>query len=232
MAFTWSEKTINWYAAAVAFTGFGQKLADVLTNFLPKNETVCDMGCGIGYLALELASRGYRVTAIDKDTRAIGWLRNELQRRGISLLEVVERDWLSLRDRPLWDNIVMVSAGRRSDKDLFFRSLCRKRLIIIDRTNLDSHVRSDGGTSVWCLNLPTERGEHLTLTFSLEFGQPLKSVEDARDYISTFGGAETLEDTLSTLINTGNADYPFYLPYRKNLELIIKPSVWHVTTDC
>ena len=98
MAFTWSEKTINWYAAAVAFTGFGQ-FADVLTNFLQRMRRSATWGAnrlsgaGAGIPGLQ----GY---AIDKDTRAIGWLRNELQRRGISYWEVVERDWLSLRDRP------------------------------------------------------------------------------------------------------------------------------------
>ena len=65
-----------------------------------------------------------------------------------------------------------------------------------------------------CLNLPP-KGRAPDFNVFLEFGQPLKSVEDARDYISTFRGAETLEDTLSTLINTGNADYPFYLPYQE-----------------
>lgn len=225
--FNWTRQTIGWYAAAVAYTGFGRKLADIVTDYLPKNETVCDLGCGIGWLALELAARGYAVTAMDKSAGAIAWLRDERDRRGLSTLEALEQDWRSLEEEPLWDNIVMVSAGRSEDTEPFFRRLCRKRLIVADRVHLSSHVRADGGTSAQRRILPSAAGPMEALqTFSLEFGQPLTSLEDARAYISVFGGAAAMGETLSTLVETGDAAFPFYLPYRKDLELIVRPSLW------
>lgn len=222
--FDWTEQTVSWYAAAVAYTGFDCRLADILTRYLPKNETICDLGCGIGYLALELATRGYRVTAIDQSAEAISWLRSERERRTLPTLEVLQTDWRTLADQPLWDNVVMVSAGRRAEKEMFYQRLCRKRLLVVDRLRLSSHVRADGGASARRQRL-TETEEGRVLTFSLEFGQPLASLEDAKAYISTFGGAGVAESTLSTLVKTGNTDFPLYLPYRKDLELIVKPSL-------
>jgi len=61
--FLWSEKRIEWYQRAVAYNRFDAALADAVEPFLPLGETVCDLGCGIGYLAAELARRGYDVTA-------------------------------------------------------------------------------------------------------------------------------------------------------------------------
>ena len=81
--FFWSEQKIEWYQQAVAFFGFDRVLADAIAPYLPPEETVCDMGCGTGYLAMELARRGYRVTAVDDSELAIRYLEEEAARRGL-----------------------------------------------------------------------------------------------------------------------------------------------------
>lgn len=90
--YRWTEQSILWHAEAVAYMGFDRKLADVLQLYLPPEETVYDLGCGMGYLALELARRGYKVTAVDYDVKAIRWLRLECNRRSLSKLNALEQD--------------------------------------------------------------------------------------------------------------------------------------------
>ena len=58
--FIWTEEKILWYQEAVAYFGYDRVLADAAEPYLPREETVCDLGCGSGYLAMELARRGYR----------------------------------------------------------------------------------------------------------------------------------------------------------------------------
>ena len=221
----WTDQTILWYAAAVEYTKFGRKLADILTEYLPVNETVCDLGCGIGYLALELAARGYAVTAMDREPVPLNWLRKESAWRN-SHLTVLEQDWHKLAVEPRWDNVVMVCSGRTEDTGTF-RRFCRKRLIVVDRLSRTSHVRADGGLSAVRLELPQDV-EHNCLahwTFSLEFGQPLTSRKEARAYITHYGGGAAEEVTLSTLQETWDPDYPFYLPHRKDMRLTVYPAL-------
>lgn len=216
--YSWTEKSVRWYAEAVAYTGFDKTLTERLLPFLPENETVCDLGCGIGYLALELARRGYSVTAIDHDAEALAWLGAERARLGLENLQVMLREWESLGELPIWDNIVMVSAGGLEPE--FYRHLCRKRLIIVDRAKLSSHVRAEGRLSTRRTSLNEwARNAAFSSSFALEFGQPFRTENAAREYIEYMGGREGVEDTLKRLVKTDSSDFPLYLPYLKELTL-------------
>jgi len=46
----WTEKRIDWYQRAVAWNGFDKVLVDNISRFVPQDESICDMGCGTGYL--------------------------------------------------------------------------------------------------------------------------------------------------------------------------------------
>ena len=216
--YSWTEKSVRWYAEAVAYTGFDKALTEQLLPFLPEDETVCDLGCGIGYLSLELAHRGYSVTAIDHDAVALAWLSAERERLGLENLQVVLREWESLGEVPHWDNIVMVSAGGLEPE--FYRRLCRKRLIIVDRAKLSSHVRAEGRPSARRTSL-NEWGKNAAFSssFALEFGQPFRTENAAREYLEYMGGREGVEDAMKRLVTTDRSDFPLYLPYRKELTL-------------
>jgi SAM-dependent methyltransferase len=58
--------------------GSGERLADLLVTLVaqqPGIETICDLGCGNGYLAHRLATAGYRVTGIDGSAAYIATAR-------------------------------------------------------------------------------------------------------------------------------------------------------------
>jgi len=67
MLFGWDEQTIRWFLDASAYTDFHQTLARKITPYLDPGDTLCDLGCGLGRLDLELAPHVMCLTAVDID---------------------------------------------------------------------------------------------------------------------------------------------------------------------
>ena len=90
--------------------------------------------------------------------------------------------------------------------------LCRKRLIIVTRGDNKSSVRTDGArpkSFVFLLDLLREaKVPGAKYTAEPEFGQPLLSPEEAREYVEYFGGGEDWENTAKTLERTNDAKIP------------------------
>ena len=71
MAFTWTPKQIDWYEKASSYGSFHRQLASFLVPFLQPDDTVCDWGCGLGKLSLELAPYVARLTCVDRDSQCL-----------------------------------------------------------------------------------------------------------------------------------------------------------------
>ncbi len=227
--YPWTRERIEWYQRAVDQTGFDRILADMAQPWLEPGERVCDLGCGTGYLALELARRGFQVTAVDRSALCMSWLRGQKEAQGLSGLEILEQDWRELAGREPWDHVVMVFAGR-PDQDLKdYLSLCRRGLILVVKTGQRSHVQPAGVPPRFRRDADgleeTIRRAGLDYTRRdrvVDFGQPLRSREEAARYLAAFevtgAGAE---DTLSRLEETGDDAFPFRLPAAKELAMFV-----------
>jgi SAM-dependent methyltransferase len=223
----WSRQRIEWYQRAVAYTHFDRLLADAIVPYLPKGETVCDLGCGTGYLAMELARRGYAVTAFDANELTQSYISQEAWRRGLPGLTPQRGSWFDLPREPHWDHVVMVFAGHL-DQDLsLFLDLCRKQLILVLKDGDDSHVQADGVSPL--KHVPVRQVEaqlggyrYLSFGLTLPFGQPLKSMEECRAYLETFDadiwGAHS---ALHRVRESGDPLYPLYLPGEKRMRLFV-----------
>ena len=220
--YPWTEERIVWYQRAVAFTGFDRALADLAIGAPKPGEEVCDLGCGTGYLALELARRGCRVTAVDRAGVCLDYLRAETARRGLAdRLTVVEADWHDLPPGTAWDTVVMAFAGKPDEELGGYLALCRRRLVLVTKTSAQSHVRGPGEPPLFRRNADAleaalrARG----LSFArrdavLDFGQPLRSREEAEAYLAVYGGPES---ALTRLTETGDPEFPLCLPNEKRL---------------
>ena len=222
--YPWTEERIVWYQRAVAFTGFDRALADLAIGAPKPGEEVCDLGCGTGYLALELARRGCRVTAVDRAGVCLDYLRAEAARRGLTdRLTAVEADWHDLPAGAAWDTVVMAFAGKPDLELGGYLALCRRRLVLVTKASLQSHVRGEGVPPLY-----RRDGDELAraldlrgLTFTrqaacLDFGQPLRSREEAEAYLAAYGAEG---DALARLEETGDPAFPLYLPNRKEMEI-------------
>mgnify|MGYP002675017829 FL=1 len=81
--FEWTEERVSFMADACERTDFHTKLAALLSPYLKRTDSVCDAGCGLGYLSLALAPLVGHVTAAERDDRALDVLRCQLAQRDI-----------------------------------------------------------------------------------------------------------------------------------------------------
>ena len=73
--FVWTPDMIRFMQAANEKSDYHARLAAILTPKLPGCRTLCDAGCGLGYLSLALAPYVRRVTAAEYRA-AVTYMRN------------------------------------------------------------------------------------------------------------------------------------------------------------
>lgn len=221
--YQWTEQRVEWYQRAVSYSRFDRAVADAVAPWLPPRETVCDLGCGTGYLAMELARRGLLVTACDKNETTMAYLRREAKRRGLLSLSICQKDWNQLPPAARWDNVVMAFAGRLDQHLGDYMALARRRLILVVKADNHSHVQAGGQVvfrrpSAAELETLLKDYPHHSFPLEAEFGQPFRSEGECRDYLAAFGASEEgPESALKRLVRLTGGHYPLYLPNRKKM---------------
>lgn len=229
MAFTWSEQKIKWFLDASRYTGYHEALAGHVRAQLEPGDTLCDLGCGLGLLDLELAGDAAQILAVDAEPLVINTLRQAVRWAGLTNLQALCMDATALKDS--FDVVMMCFFGSGEELPGFL-SCCRKKLICIVNAEKQSqlhprreqHKKKEDAGSIRTL-LDEKRLEYEENGLALEFGQPLTSHEEALRYVKdqTPGAEqEELEAFLQERLQpTDDAEFPLYLPYRKKLSLFV-----------
>lgn len=109
---SWHEQNEFWDAfAATIFDAQRRSVASeevediVRLTGLQPTQAVCDLCCGIGRHSLELARRGYAVTAVDRTERYLEEARNRATDEGLSV-EFVQADMRRFRRPESFDLVV------------------------------------------------------------------------------------------------------------------------------
>ena len=226
--FEWDEQNIRWFLDASAYTGFHKTLAAIIAPYLVPGGTLCDAGCGLGRIDLELAPSVAELTAVDICDNATGVLRRDAEATGKSNIHVVCGDALSLTDT--FDVVLMSFFGKSAISD--FLRLSRVRVIrVVSAENKSKlypqihrlHVKDT--VPVVQENLTSQGIGFKLEQHTIEFGQPLRSMSDAESYI--LGNAPQasrrevngfLDEHLD---HTGCDDFPYYLPNKKSLGVFV-----------
>lgn len=89
----WTERKVAWYERALARSDFAPKVLAAIGELLVECETALDVGAGCGALAIPLAGRLRRVTALEPAPAMVKALALEARARGLANLTIVRGAW-------------------------------------------------------------------------------------------------------------------------------------------
>lgn len=227
MILTWDKTRLTFMQDASAYhpdyyTALWQAIADKLPA-VP--QSICDAGCGAGFLSLEMAKHCNAVTAVDLSEEATSLLRQNAV--GISNLTVKTGDIRALPPETPYDAMVFCYFGKTPDILKIAKAQCRGTLVMVTR-NYTHHRFSlhptafDRDTAGYCRDC-LEKAEipYDCRLLDLEFGQPFRSLDAAVEFFTLYGGAPaSAQEVLPRLQKTDDPAFPFYLPSTKKMAVV------------
>lgn len=221
--FKWTQESIAYMDDACRRTDFHRKLTAELQPYLRETDCVCDAGCGLGYLSLSLAPYVGAVTAVERDSQALAVLEREVKARGIANVTAVQDDVLAYRPDTRFDAMVFCFFGSIEEILAAAARCCRGTVLAVVRNDarhrFSGKSRGPGRHSyeTACRILAKKGISFTTRTASFAFDQPFRSLEAARRFFELYGGSE---DWRSQLVETGDPEFPWHLPSRREFGLI------------
>ena len=213
---------------ASLYTGFHKALAQKIIPHLKPGDELCDVGCGLGRLDFELAPFVSHIDAIDMSEHAIESLNSEVKRTGAKNISARHGDATALQRS--YDIILMSLYGAIGTE--YYLKHCLRKVIRITGAGNSSglYPARHRRTTKNAVPIVQDELSKLNVSFELElcsfeFGQPLKTWGDAVKFVlSNAPEADTdeINEFLNERINhTRRDDFPYYLPYTKELGIFV-----------
>lgn len=231
--FHWNEKSILWYQNAATYGSYHEQLAKRLIPHIDPSSRVCDLGCGVGYLTKELSPFVKEITGCDANPKAIEFLRQQIKEHQLGNVEALLAD-IERIDPPKvpYDTVILcLFGGLRNCYDQVSKWTDKK--IIYISSIKEKHAfhaggrKNSGETAEETRDFLVSRNLKFNVeTLKLPFGQPLKSMEEAVDFVRHYDQSSTKQEIYDYLnekliMKQEDETYPFYLPNEKRLAMFV-----------
>ncbi|SDB19806.1 Methyltransferase domain-containing protein [Eubacterium oxidoreducens] len=227
--FVWTEDKKRWYKDALAYTGFANKVAAHLKEYIGSTDSVVDLGCGLGTIDLLLAPYVKSIVANDISKIALNDLHQEIKKKKVSNITIHHGDWESLEDEMADVAITTFFGSLEKDGEKLF-SKCRDRLLLVKRNSLVDYASLPKGIGHLALAMDEEKWlkdrkiPYECSIFEAEFGQPLIDKEDCLNYLESYKmdiKDEAICDFVERAkLKTQDQGYQYYLPNRKEIRVL------------
>jgi SAM-dependent methyltransferase len=215
MHFKWDEKTIGWLMEAADYTGFYEKLAGMLLQYIRVRGTLCDMGCGMALADVALAREIGQITCVDANEEVLTVAKREAARRGAENLTFLHTDGLTVQGK--WDTVTAMFHGRVNEFCAPYLSKANDLLLFVTHgvgVNKGEGECANATEAAAWLDAGGWRYERQDAV--LEFGQPHRSVEEAIESTGAFRreipADELKKRVMASIQPTGREDFPYYTP--------------------
>lgn len=93
MDFAFNRLKAQWYRKGLDYSTLPEKALAVILERAPDARSFLDIGSGCGTLALPLARRGLKVTALDASAAMIDILKEDIRKEGLKGIKAVHSAW-------------------------------------------------------------------------------------------------------------------------------------------
>jgi len=213
----WTPQSIDWFVRASEASSYHSLLSDRIADLIAPYKSVLEFGCGLGYEAENLYKKGLQVKALDDNEKVI---ELATKRSGLDIFH--HYDAKQCKDTA--DVLLCINYGHLDTNDELsdLLSHATKRFIyILSRHNgHKTDTREDRTDKV--RNLMKESLFNFSeSSISLDFDQPLKSLEEAEEFINfTYLGKHTNE-YLNFVEKTDDPKFPYVFRNRKELSVFV-----------
>ena len=223
MMYRWEPDMIRYMRDASENSSYNRELVAEMLPWLNQEMRVCDAGCGLGYLSMELAPHVEHVTAVDINADAL----QDLREKAISNVTVRCGDIGALQPARPYDAMVFCFFGGIEEILRIAREQCGGSVFVISR-NYTTHRFSVGdyptgsyGFSRAKMVLSEQGIPFEEKILQLEFGQPFRSLEDARRFFELYSRDENkqliTDEFLKEKLVQQPGEFPWYLPHLRNI---------------
>lgn len=223
----WTDEMIKFLVDASEYSQYNQILAQLIKEKIIQNSTICDFGCGLGYLSLELSDFVKEVTAIDINKEITDHLIEISDKKNLT---VINQDIEKLDIKDKFDYALFNYYGRIKDILRLGKKYAEKKIIIVTRDSEESAFSIDGNSKrkyhSYILEFLNQNNIKYKISHhEIEFGQPFRDVEDAIVFFDLYKKPESLpvtkEDILNKLVIINEDGFKYYYPHKKKLAIIL-----------
>ena len=233
---TWTEPRIRFMRDAYEVVRFHEVLAESAAAYIDRSDSVCDCGCGLGYIAMALCGYAERVAAADIQELPLRALSEAAKIKDIRNLDILREDvftdFPAAGDARVFDHLVSSFFGQIPEI-IRLGSVCARKSVIMFRKCWSNHRMSYDEIPISrlrffkdCEMLDSMGITYEAETFDLEMGQPFRSLDDAVEYFRSY--SRDADETLITedfvkqkLVQRDSKEFPLYCPMPGKIGMIV-----------
>jgi ubiquinone/menaquinone biosynthesis C-methylase UbiE len=234
MIFEWTDEKIEFFEQASKYTGFHKKLAALIRPYINGDDELIDVGCGLGLIDFEIAADVKSITAIDEHPAVVARMKERVKTRGATNIFPKVAD-AGMVTSGAWDTVLLSFFGAPDDSlKAVIRGARNRVIVLMHAADADlSHSLVAAKQKRPCVAdmerfFQAEGCVCHSRAAALDFGQPLKSKEEALRFFECYSSGQDAETRrtradflMGRLVETGDAVYPYFLPKPKQVAIFI-----------
>lgn len=227
--YRWNSDMIYFMDQASKDTEYYKELATHIAPYLTKDSVLCDIGCGLGDLAMELSKLCKKVYAIDISEQAIEDLKRKLNEENISNVEALCTDVFGWRPDEKIDAAVYCMFGTLKEIENIGRHLQVDQQIIVRRMSKQHQFRikekrehrHSAQEMLEDLQDTGHQCQYQEMTICLD--QPFKSFDEAIRFFELYNRTPeklSAEEVRSRITEQDDDEYPYVFQSEKKMGII------------
>lgn len=222
--YRWSDDRIRFMEDAGRHTELYRLAAQKLAELTPQGGSVCDAGCGLGFSSIELARWFEQVTAVDISAQALEILAKNAR---VENIRIIEGDVFRRCPKERYQAMLFCCFGRADEIVEAARRQCDGTVLVIQkiarshRFSTQKVARESFSFSQLELGMQRRNIPYRVWRESVEFGQPLRSIDDGIRFMKLYNRADpdevTEEYVKARVVEQEDVEFPYYLPMRNEM---------------